>query len=390
MEIDRAIIDRILSWDRGEPAAPVLLELRFTKLCNLQCIHCGSRNPLVYTPEEELSGETYLRIIEEAGEIGVDKVRIVGGGEPFSRQEDLLAIMETAKARGLEGEVFTNGTLITEETAERLVTMKWDMVTISLDGADAETNDAVRKGSRGFKEIMQSVAWINRYKERHDSERPRMTFAPVLTAYNASNMRAMVELAREHRISNFIVQPYCSAEENDLTRRLRMSPDQRDTFLADLPELIGLADGYGIRSNLDSYRPAMIESLTEDVTAGIEESRRRAGEHEDEPRKKPTGDPQAGPAAPPGRTILDLPCYIPWYILIIDVDGTAYSCVSENHSIGNAGTQSLEELWYGSAIQKLRKSLGTIDIHAECKTCCANFVVETNAIREALHDSLGR
>jgi mycofactocin radical SAM maturase len=120
--------------------APICLTWELTYGCNLACIHClsssGRRDP------NELSTSEAMRVIDELSEIQVFYVNI-GGGEPTIRH-DFWDLISYSVERGVGVKFSTNGTTINPERAARLAGMDYVDVQISIDGADAATNDAIR------------------------------------------------------------------------------------------------------------------------------------------------------------------------------------------------------------------------------------------------------
>jgi mycofactocin biosynthetic radical S-adenosylmethionine protein MftC len=120
--------------------APICLTWELTYACNLACIHClsssGRRDP------HELSTEQCLAVIDELARMQVFYVNI-GGGEPTIRP-DFFTIIDYAVAQGVGVKFSTNGSRIDASVASRLAGSDYIDIQISLDGADAATNDAVR------------------------------------------------------------------------------------------------------------------------------------------------------------------------------------------------------------------------------------------------------
>ncbi len=120
--------------------SPICLTWEWTYGCNLACVHClsssGRRDP------DELSTEQMKAVIDELAEMQVFYIN-VGGGEPTIRP-DFFELVEYAVGRGVGVKFSTNGGMITREKAERIAALDYVDVQISLDGTDAETNDAVR------------------------------------------------------------------------------------------------------------------------------------------------------------------------------------------------------------------------------------------------------
>jgi mycofactocin biosynthetic radical S-adenosylmethionine protein MftC len=120
--------------------APICLTWELTYACNLACIHCLSSSGR--RDRRELSTEEAKAVIDELHDMAVFYVNI-GGGEPTIRA-DFYDLVDYAIGRGVGVKFSTNGTTITPERARRLAGTDYLDVQISIDGADAETNDAVR------------------------------------------------------------------------------------------------------------------------------------------------------------------------------------------------------------------------------------------------------
>ncbi|MFT7599580.1 MAG: mycofactocin radical SAM maturase [Acidimicrobiales bacterium] len=120
--------------------APICLTWELTYACNLACVHClsssGRRDP------RELSTAEAKAVIDEMLELQVFYVNI-GGGEPMIRP-DFFELVSYATSSGVGVKFSTNGSRIDDERAIELAAMDYLDIQISLDGADAATNDAVR------------------------------------------------------------------------------------------------------------------------------------------------------------------------------------------------------------------------------------------------------
>lgn len=120
--------------------APICLTWEITYACNLQCIHClsssGRRDP------RELTTEQAKAVLDELRDLQVFYINI-GGGEPMIRH-DFFDILEHAEQCNIGVKFSTNGTYIDAKNAQRLASMNYIDIQISLDGIDATTNDAVR------------------------------------------------------------------------------------------------------------------------------------------------------------------------------------------------------------------------------------------------------
>jgi mycofactocin radical SAM maturase len=129
----------IAQFERGLDA-PICLTWELTYACNLACVHClsssGRRDP------RELSTEQCKAIIDELERMQVFYVNI-GGGEPTVRP-DFWELVDYATAHHVGVKFSTNGVRISPAVAARLAASDYVDVQISVDGATADVNDAVR------------------------------------------------------------------------------------------------------------------------------------------------------------------------------------------------------------------------------------------------------
>ncbi len=125
-----------------------------TRSCNLACVHCRAsslRGPY----EGELATDRCLSLLEEIAALGKPVV-ILTGGEPLLR-EDIYEIAAYGDGLGLRMVLATNGTLVTEETAVRMMTSGIRRVSVSIDGKDAKHHDAFRHVPGAFEGAMAGI-----------------------------------------------------------------------------------------------------------------------------------------------------------------------------------------------------------------------------------------
>lgn len=125
-----------------EFTAPLYVAWEITHHCNARCLHCYSASgPDVAS--EELPLPQALDMIDQLADAGV-LVLAFSGGEPLMhRHWDKL--VGHAVRRGLNVNVGSNGSCITERNADLLKELGVKSVTISLDSHDAATHDHFRQ-----------------------------------------------------------------------------------------------------------------------------------------------------------------------------------------------------------------------------------------------------
>lgn len=129
-----------------------------TKVCNLKCRHCWIAPRFNDEPDkgEMLSYGTFTSVVEQAVPLGLKEVKLTGG-EPLLHPE-FLRYLECVKKHGLGLHIETNGVLCTEEFARAIRNASGKVsVSVSLDGADAETHEWVRGVSGSFDAAVEGI-----------------------------------------------------------------------------------------------------------------------------------------------------------------------------------------------------------------------------------------
>jgi len=134
--------------------SPTTILISPTMRCNLKCVGCFAAK---YTHEDELSEEEVESIINQGEDIGT-RVYTMLGGEPFIWQP-LLDVAERHPQSVFM--VFTNGTLINDRVADRIVEVGNVCPVISIEGGREST--ASRRGAGVYDRIM---AAFDRLRER--------------------------------------------------------------------------------------------------------------------------------------------------------------------------------------------------------------------------------
>lgn len=136
--------------------APYTILISPTMRCNLRCRGCYAGE---YTQEDDLTLDEIRDVIKQAKELGTHFFTILGG-EPFVRFWELADVFE--ENSDCLFQVFTNGTLVSEEVADKLKDLKNVVVAFSVNG-DKEETDYMR-GEGVYEKVLASM---ERMKERN-------------------------------------------------------------------------------------------------------------------------------------------------------------------------------------------------------------------------------
>ena len=114
-------------------------------------------------------------------------ILVFSGGEPLFRK-DIFELASYAKAKGLTTALATNGTLVDEDMANRIVAAGFERVAISIDGANPTTHDRFRGIPGSFS---RAIEGFMRLRRRGMS----MQINCTLARHNAAEKEKLYDLA---------------------------------------------------------------------------------------------------------------------------------------------------------------------------------------------------
>ena len=292
-----------------------------TERCNRKCRHCYQSDN--YSSELPLSDMlTIVDKMEEAMEKwGKQGTLSLTGGEPFLRRDDLHALMTRLDdSRCLYYyDILTNGSRISEVEAKALAAHTGlRRVQVSLEGAEAEVNDAIR-GPGSFKETLKAVR--NLMAEQVDC-----SVMMTLTRKNQDQVDPMISLLKREGVPTLALE--------------RLIPEGRGASLGDLilskEELHALyEDIYQIAINDSPVRILLHRPLFALIAPD---------------------DPTVGALCSAGNNALT-----------IMPDGSVYPCRRLPIPIGNVLNDGFYKIWYGSdVLWRLRNPEA---LNAKCRSC---------------------
>ena len=149
----RASQKRRKAEDAGEHIPPFLIA-SITSQCNLHCAGCYSRcnhATVDAAPVAQLTSEEWLRIFEEADDLGISFI-LLAGGEPMLRRD----IIEAAgKKPNILFPIFTNGTFMDERYFD-LFDKRRNLIPIMSIEGEKEITDA-RRGSGIYDRLIANM-----------------------------------------------------------------------------------------------------------------------------------------------------------------------------------------------------------------------------------------
>jgi mycofactocin radical SAM maturase len=196
--------------------APICLTWELTYACNLSCVHClsssGRRDP------RELTTAECKAVIDTLERMQVFYVNI-GGGEPTVRP-DFWELVDYATEHHVGVKFSTNGVKLGAAAAARLAASDYVDVQISLDGATAEVNDAVR-GPGSYATAIQAME--NLYAAGFRG----FKLSIVMTRQNVGQLDAFKEIADRYGAQLRITRLRPSGRGADVWDSMHLLPPQQ-------------------------------------------------------------------------------------------------------------------------------------------------------------------
>ena len=297
----------VLAYGQGRPlsAGPYMAELDITYQCNCRCQMCQRwKDPRT----GELGLDEYRQLAGQLHEMGSHQISIAGG-EPLLR-DDAFDIIENFSARKMSVNLCTNGILL-KKYHDEICNSGPTCVTVSLDGASAESHDRIRGIPDSYRQIEDG---IDRLLKHPASSRPIIRVRMTISNQNVNEMRAFYQ-KWNHVVDDVLFQPVHHCNEAYYTGM------DKNTLYLD-PELIADQINATPLAN-DGYLKRLIESL------------------------------KACGSFPHQQ------CYAAVLMARIDPWGNVYPCLEQHASVGSIRKTDFRTIWNSEFINKERKHLAS-------------------------------
>ena len=371
--IQREKIRRLARWAKGEPQAPVRIDLEPTLACNLKCRFCWQRSEERLKQcnySNPLSEERILEIVDEAASLGVKEWQVAGGWEPMAKPEFAMKIMRAIKKHNMYGCLTTNGTLFKEDYVKELVKIGWDQMLFSLEGADAETHDYLvgKKGS--FNKSVQAMKLFKKYKKIYRKKKPIYSFHTVLMNKNYKQLRRFVQWGHDLACEGVMFEPLNAWSEEG--EKLKLSEKQKEEMRRYIEEALELSKKLSLPTNLASLLETRLidkGKMDKVIESDVNEvkSNNKSKNHENK--------------------FLSAPCFEPWLNLEIRISGHVVPCrLCDTHQYANKiHKKSLSDIWFGLYFTRIREQMLNNRLPRYCNTCAAGVILDMRKIREEMN-----
>ena len=227
----------------GQLEVPRYLDIEPTNNCNFHCRFCPLGTGIIKRSKGYMSDETVDRLCEDVKKYGVGGVRLVGEGEPLLHPK-VFDIVKKFKAVGVLVHIITNGSLLTEEKARKLIEAGLDGIKISFQGTDEGTYGEMRIGGDYLK-TLQVVRSL--YSMRGAATRPYIQVSTTITEESNEQVEQFkadigefcdfYNIGRTQFNHLDVDQMTVSKQEKEQIRKLKTHETMQKVFKSNCPEM---------------------------------------------------------------------------------------------------------------------------------------------------------
>ncbi len=193
-----------------------------TARCNLTCKHCRAE-AMTEVMQGELTTEEIISTAKDIRAVG-DPIMILTGGEPLSRP-DFFTIAKECCGMFTRVALATNGTLVDDAIAKKIVDTGIQRVSVSLDGSNAKTHDEFRGLTGSFDATLRGFDALRKAGAS-------MQINVTVATHNVHELPDILKLAIERKADAFhvfvLVPVGCGAELSD---DMRLAPAKTEEVL---------------------------------------------------------------------------------------------------------------------------------------------------------------
>lgn len=272
--------------------------------------------------------------------------------------KNLTELFEYVKDKGMKFWLLTNGYMMKEKMAENFVSKGLDLIRFSLDGAQ-EVHDEIRRVKNAFRECIDSVKMLLKYREEYNVSKPDIGFYFTLTNWNYHDMYNLTKYLDEEGILaktylNFQWLLYTTKEIADAHN------EQYGPTCGGTVEESSLADVDMTKIDLDEVGRQYRQIKSEYIDKGYRIHFRPTFERAYLERYIHTSD-----------SMVENPrCYTPWYNANINCFGDV-NCF--HHCLlppaGNIFKDGLYNIWNGEIMREQRVKLQKHLSYPGCRRC---------------------
>jgi len=227
--------------DRKHPGPHKLLSVSpfLGATCNLNCAYCYTDAGIPH--KNELTPGDLKSIIDQGRALGAQTVVIAGTGEPLL-DKNLMPFLQYIHNQGMTTVLYTNGTLVTPEIADRLYELDVSPL-VKMNSLNEGVQDKLTRRRGSFKGIQRA---LRIFMERgfNKAEPTRLGIESVICKPNLSEIPEIFRWARRNNIYPHIEMMIHSGRAVHNANELDISIDEAREIFTTLSEIDRTEFGY--------------------------------------------------------------------------------------------------------------------------------------------------
>ncbi len=286
---------------------PKVLRIEPASKCNLACVHCPTG--VIEMSREVMSLDIFEKILIEI-EKNKDKVKVIvlyHGGEPFLNKNFFYMLQEIRKInKNFYIKTVSNGNVLNEKIMQKIVESDLDLIEFSLDGVSAEDSEQIRKKSKTVRAV-KNIKYLLKLKKDLSKNKPEIKICSTQFYKDKKDVKS----DEIPKTAHWILENFKNEDVNF-----------KNFFAMQWPSMTG---------KLNEFETVKVEN-----------------EHDKDY------------------------CDHVVNTLTIRSDGEVVPCcydLTTELSMGNVKKNSLEEIWYNSKYNELRKSINSKKYISICNNC---------------------
>jgi len=325
-------LDRVEQWQRGEPIAPLHIDLGITTGCNLGCTYCyGVLQGRTSAGQRfDMPQEALLRLLRDAKEIGVRSIAFIGEGEN-TLNPALYDGLVLAKDIDLDVSLATNGLKIDHDRLpEALAALVW--LRFNISAATRESYKTIHQADC-LDVVVRNIRTAVEMKQRRGLA-TTIGMQMVVIAENMEDIVPLARLGRELGVDYLVIKPCSDTYDGTMD-----SPHEGYLRIEDrLREAEGLSDG----DYMVSVKWQKMRNL--------------------------------------GRKCFRQ-CHGTRFLINISGDGSVFPCGHffnirrDEFTMGNVIHQSLKEVCSSRRYWEIQQKILDVDVNKDCETNCRHYYI---------------
>lgn len=172
---------------------PMAIAIEPTTSCNLRCPECPSGLRSFTRPTGMLTTSLFDKTLEELAD-SLFYLTFYFQGEPYLHP-DFLAMVSSARAKGIYTATSTNAHYLSDAMAKRTVESGLSRLIISIDGTTQETYEAYRIGG-SLEKVLDGTRRVVAWKKKLKSATPHIIFQFLVVRPNEHQIHEVKSLAK--------------------------------------------------------------------------------------------------------------------------------------------------------------------------------------------------